>query len=123
MAFLSTLLTPVSTVIQGTLSYVTNSPCLTSLIMVKNSPGTLYTLTGFTSANINQYIQIFNRTTWPPLSSECPTSCFILPQQSNFMLEFNTGIPFSNGILVCLSITPTFYTSAGNNTFFTAVYK
>lgn len=123
MAFLSTLLTPVSTVIQGTLSYATNSPCLTSLIMVKNSPGTLYTLTGFTSATINQYIHVYNKTTWPPLSTESPLASFILPSQSNFMLDFNTGIPFSNGILVVLSLSPTFYTRAGNNTFFTAVYK
>lgn len=123
MAFLSTLLTPVSTVIQGTLSFVTNTPCLSNLLLVKNAPGTLYTITGCTTSYNNQYIHVYNRASWPPGAVENPIAVFILPAQSNFNLDFGTGIPMSNGILICSSNTPTYYTSAGNNTFFTAVYK
>jgi len=123
MAFLSTLLTPVSTVIQGFYSLVTNTLYLSNQLFVKNSPGTLYTLTGFTSANINQYLQLYNTNTGTPPSNTSPLAVFILPQASNFMLNFDTGIPFSTGILACLSMSPTTYTSAGNNTYFTAVYK
>jgi len=123
MPYLTSLIFPVSTVTTGYNSSVTNTQTFSGNILVKRTGGFLLTLTGYTSAAAIQYIQVYNRGSYPPVSTDRPVSVSVIPAQSNFNLSYGDGLPLSNGILVVCSNTPVVFTSGGDTTYFTAVYK
>jgi len=123
MPYLTSLISPVSTVTTGYSSSVTNTQSFSGNILVKKTGGFLLSLTGYTSAAFEQYIQVYNKNAYPPATIDRPVSVSIIPAQANFNLSFGAGLPLSNGILIVCSNTPVAFTSGGSTTYFTAVYK
>ena len=121
MPYLTSLVIPVSTVTTGFNTSRTNTTSFSGSIIAKRSGGFLLTLTGYTSATYTQYIQVYDQNTFPPTGR--PVSVNIIPSQANFNLTFEQGLPLSNGILIVTSNTPVAYTSGGDTTYFTVVYK
>ena len=121
MAYLTSLFFPVSTVITGYDSSVSNTTQFSNFLRVKPTPGVLYTVTGFTTASNMQYIHIYNSASYPPAGP--PVSIAVVPEFSNFNISFNAGLPCSNGILVACSTTPLTFNAAASGVYFTAVYK
>jgi hypothetical protein len=123
MPYLTSLIFPVSTVTTGYNSSVTNTQTFSGNILVKKTGGFLLSLTGYTSAAYEQYIQVYDKSAYPPVTTDRPVSVSIIPAQANFNLSFGAGLPLSNGILIVCSNTPVRFTSGGDTTYFTAVYK
>lgn len=73
--------------------------------VAKASAGTLYSITGYNSKAISQFIQIHNALL-VPLDGAIPEVIFVVPGLSNFSYSSDKfGRFFSNGIVVCNSST------------------
>lgn len=84
-------------------------------IMVKTSPGVLYSLSGYNSSTSPQFIQIHNSAS-APVDGAVPVIIFSVPEESNFSFSADKfGRYFSNGIAICNSSTgPTLTIGASN---------
>lgn len=85
-------------------------------------PGTLISVTGYNSG-ASQFIQLFDSKT-VPANGTAPLLVFTIPATSNFSLDIPiTGLPYSNGMVVCNSSTAPTKTEGSANCYFTAVVK
>lgn len=88
--------------------------------VIKASPGTLISISGFNNGP-SQFIQLHNSAT-NPANGAVPVKIVAVPAQSNFSIDVPlTGIPFSTGVAVCNSSTGPTKTLASADCFFTAV--
>lgn len=73
--------------------------------VVKASAGTLYSVSGYNSKTLPQFIQLHN-TTALPADTAIPVVIFVVPAQSNFTFSAGKfGRHFSTGITICNSST------------------
>lgn len=92
-------------------------------LVVKNTAGTLYMLTGFNSLNAAQWIHLHNSTTVPSTNS-IPAITFYVAPLSNFSFDFGIyGRSFSTGIVVTNSTTGPTLTIGLANCWFDTQYK
>ncbi len=88
--------------------------------IVKASPGTLISISGYNSGPA-QFIQLHDSATLPANGS-APVKIIAVPSQSNFSIDVPlTGIPFAAGIVVCNSSTGPTKTIGSADIYFTAV--
>lgn len=91
--------------------------------VLKASPGTLISLSGYNSRTTNQFVQIYNSAT-VPADTAVPIATFIVYAQSNFSYDVPvTGLPMTTGISVSNSSTGPTKTIGAADIFFTAVIK
>lgn len=108
---------------------ITTSPAATSLVsstayqasrVLKASPGTLISLSGYNSGP-TQWIQIFNSAT-VPADAAVPIKILYVPTMDNFSTDIpGTGLPCTTGISVSNSSTGPTKTIGSADCFFTAV--
>lgn len=92
-------------------------------LIVKASAGTLYSITGYNSGNVTQFIQIHDSATLPADGS-IPKVIFIVPPLSNFSFDLTPfGRSFASGIVVCNSSTGPTKTIGSANCWIDAQYK
>lgn len=86
------------------------------------SANRIYNIFGVSTANIGQYIQIYDITNSTPVGT--PAALLYVPANSNFNFEFAKGIPFtSNNALLVNSLTPIDYNPGNSDLFITVIYN
>ncbi len=91
--------------------------------LVKQSPGTIYSITGYNSLSSDQFIQIHNSTVIPADGS-IPTVIFIAKALSNFSYSSDKfGRFFSTGVVVCNSSTGPIKTIGLSNCWFNCQFR
>src|SRR6478672_1071272 len=86
--------------------------------MVKNEPGNLYGLSGYSSNTERQFIQIHDAAA-PVPNGAVPVIVFPVDPEQDFSVEFTVyGRHFNNGIYVCNSTTPTEKTAGAADCWF-----
>jgi len=89
--------------------------------VLKATPGTLLSLTGYNSKGSAQFIQVHDAAALPA-DAAVPAYTFTVAASSNFALDLPlTGAPFAAGIVVCNSSTGPAKTIGSNDVWFTAV--
>ena len=82
---------------------------------VTAGPASLISLQGYNKAIAGRYIQVFD-VTFQPADGSIPVAVVKAPASSNFFLEVPvTGLPFHNGIRVCVSTTEETLTLSADN--------
>jgi hypothetical protein len=100
-----------------------NSVAYENSRVLKASPGTLVSLTGYNSLASAQFIQLFNSTT-VPADAAVPVAVITAAASSNFSFPLpDGGLPFSTGIAVSNSTTGPTKTIGAANCYFTAVVR
>ena len=90
--------------------------------VIKASVGRLYTLNGYNSAGVEQFIQVHNASSLPADGS-VPVVVFTVPATTNFSLDYGVyGRYFATGIVVCNSSTGATKTIGSANCWFSATY-
>jgi hypothetical protein len=86
------------------------------------SANRIYNIFGVSTANVGQYIQIYDIAGSTP--SGTPSGIFFVPANSNFNFEFVKGMPFtSSQALIVNSITPIDYNGGNSDLFITVIYN
>jgi hypothetical protein len=87
-----------------------------------NTVTKIFNIFGVSTANIAQYIQIYDTTNVTPQGT--PAGVFYVPANSNFSLDFNRGFPITSGkALIVNSLTPVAYNAGNSDFFITAIYN
>ena len=99
----------------------TATTALTSKVFVSGSRK-VYNIFGITTADTNQYLQIYNSTT-STIPTSTPIGVFLIPANSNFSFDLSRGLNFTSGALIVNSITPVTYTQGNDDLFITVVHN
>ena len=100
-----------------------NSVAYATNLVIKNTAGTLISLSGYNSLASTQFIQIHDATALPS-NNAVPAMIISVAASSAFSFTIPaTGIPFTTGIIVCNSTTGPTLTVGAANCYFTATYK
>lgn len=92
-------------------------------LTVWNAPGVLISLIGYNSKTSAQWVQVHDDAAVPP-ETAVPVYTFRVEESSNFFLEVPiTGVPMSQGIMICNSSTGPTKTIGAADCFFTVVYR
>lgn len=94
---------------------------LESASVVKASAGQLYQVLMSNPSGIPVYLQLFNRTSSPPLST-APVSSYRVEPSSSISLDFRAGKPFSTGIVLGMSTIYHAFSGTASGSF-NAFYK
>lgn len=98
------------------------SDTLISTFTVPPSVSRIYNIFGISTANVGQYIQVYDIAGSTPTGT--PAGIFFVPANSNFNFEFVKGIPFTNNkALIANSLTPITYNAGNSDLFITVIYN
>lgn len=98
------------------------SSALVNTFTVPPSVARIYNIFGISTANVGQYIQIYDIPGSTPTGT--PAGTFFVPANSNFNFEFVKGIPFTNNrALIANSLTPIDYNAGNSDLFITVIYN
>lgn len=82
----------------------------------------LYNIFGISTANIGQYIQIYDVTGSSPTGT--PAGVFYVPANSNFNFDFTKGLPLNTkNVVIVNSLTPVEYNPGNSDLFITVIYS
>jgi len=105
----------------GTTPNRTSSTALEASHIIRATPGTLLSLTGYNSKGSAQFIQIHNSATLPA-DAAVPIAVITAAATSNFAFTIPIhGLPCSTGIVVCNSSTSSTKTIGSADIFITAI--
>jgi hypothetical protein len=91
--------------------------------VIKAGSGTVISIVGYNSKASAQFIQLHDSATLPA-DTAVPVYTFTVAATSNFSIDVPiTGIPFTNGIVICNSSTGPTKTIGSADIFITAVVK
>jgi hypothetical protein len=91
--------------------------------ILKSTTGTVISIVGYNSKGSAQFIQLHDSATLPA-DTAVPVYTFTVAATSNFSIDVPiTGIPFTNGIVICNSSTGPTKTIGSADIFVTAVVK
>lgn len=96
----------------------TTTSAYAASLVVKASPGRLYSLTGFNSGAA-QWIQIHDAASLPA-DTAVPKVIVYVGANQNFSIDYKNGRTFENGIVVCNSSTGPTKTIGGADCWFDA---
>lgn len=113
MPLLSTIISPVSS---------KNSLFFTSNFVACNKRANLYTISGYTSGAVNQFVQLYDTTTYRVAHLK-PVSTTLIGPNNNFSVDFPNGLAFQNGIVAVNSTAALTHVSGGFNIYFTAAFS
>lgn len=100
-----------------------NTSGLASSLIAKSSAGTALSIFGLSTLASVQFIHVFDSAVVPS-NGAIPTLIFRVTSNSNFNFPIaDTGIPFTNGIVVCNSTTDATLTLGAANCSFVVTYK
>jgi hypothetical protein len=92
-------------------------------LVIKNTPGRLFSLHGYNSKNADQFIQLHNAVALPA-NGAIPVITMVALSRSNFSLDLGRfGRFFSAGIVVCNSTTSPAKTLGATDCWFDAQFK
>jgi hypothetical protein len=91
-------------------------------LVIKNTPGTLFGVTGYNAKTTAQFIQIHDATLTPAEAS-IPVIVFLVAATANFSLDFGMrGRQFAKGIVITNSSTAATKTIGSADCWFDAQY-
>lgn len=93
-----------------------------SNLVIKATGGTLYSIVGYNSCSVDQFIQVHDTRTLPT-DGAIPVIIFKIPSNSNFSFDLGErGRCFSKGIVICNSSTGATKTIGSNDCWFDVQY-
>lgn len=105
-------------------AYVEGSTAFEASHILKASPGTAISITGYSSKGSAQYILVFDSATVPSNGAIPRLPPVLVPPTSNFSIDVPiTGCPFLTGITICNSSTAATKTIGTTDCWFTAVLR
>jgi hypothetical protein len=100
-----------------------DSTALEASAVVKSTPGTLFSLTGYNDNTASQYIQIHNAASLPA-DTAVPAIVLTVNPKDNFHYDLaEIGRWFSTGIVICNSSTAATKTIGGSDCWFNVQYE
>lgn len=88
-----------------------------SSLIVKSSPGTLFTITAFNTSGSDRYLQLFDAAS-VPADTTVPLISLLIPSATTGAYDFGfKGLPFATGIVAVTSSAAATKTLAGSALF------